>query len=43
VVEEILAAGFVGEEEEGKALAADEIAATCRQNLVPDILVLNSR
>jgi hypothetical protein len=33
VVEEIFATGFVGEEEEGKAFAADKIAASCRQNL----------
>jgi hypothetical protein len=39
VVEEILAAGFVGQEEEGKALAADKIAASCRQNLVLSTLV----
>jgi len=32
VVEEILAAGFIGQEPEGKAVAADEIAASCRQN-----------
>jgi len=34
VVEEILAAGFVGQQPESKALAADEIAASCRQNFV---------
>jgi len=39
VVEEIFAAGFVGQEEEGKALAADEIAASCCQNFVLATLV----
>jgi hypothetical protein len=39
VIEEIFAAGFVGQEEEGKALVADEIAASGRQNFVQDILV----
>jgi len=32
VVEEIFAAGFVGQKPEGKALAPDEIAVSCRQN-----------
>ena len=47
MVEEILAAGFVDQEEEGKALAADKIAASCRQHFVPltlvHILTLNYR
>jgi hypothetical protein len=43
VIEEIFAAGFVGQEEKGKALAADEIAASYRQNFVLDTLDHNSR
>jgi hypothetical protein len=43
VVEEILATGFVGQGEKGKALAADKIAASYRQNFVLDTLDHNSR
>jgi len=39
VVEEILTAGFIGQEPEGKAVAADEIAASCCQDFVLATLV----
>jgi len=46
VVEEILAAGFVGQEPEGKALAADKIAASCQDFVLATLvhkLTLNYR
>lgn len=42
VVEVILSAGFVGQEEEGKALPADKRVASHRQLLVLGLLITNA-